>query len=126
MVLPIARVGGGSKAGRLNASAKVVGRANGSHAGVLCHQAMAYYLTMKRVSHEMTTMMTPLEDRVATLERQMAELTLDRTRRSSSRDWRAWYGASKDDPGFDEMIELGREYRERENKKDDVDADVGA
>ena len=53
-----------------------------------------------------------LEDRVSTLEERLEALTrLLRTARPAAKDWRSTFGLSKDDPGFDEMNRLGRDYR---------------
>ena len=54
-----------------------------------------------------------LEERVSTLEQRLEELAaLLRAPRPSPKDWRATFGMSKSDPGFDEMNRLGRLYRD--------------
>ena len=53
-----------------------------------------------------------LEDRVSNLEERLEALaSLLRGARPTAKDWRSTFGLSKDDPGFEEMNRLGREYR---------------
>ena len=56
-----------------------------------------------------------LEERVATLEAEVAELK-ERLAASQQKDavpwWERRFGAFKDDPEYDEAMRLGREYRE--------------
>ena len=59
-------------------------------------------------------MSTELEKRVTTLESEMADLKQQLGHSAARKDWRTTVGMSKDDPGFDEMIELGREIREQD------------
>ena len=54
-----------------------------------------------------------LKERVEALERQMQELTSPPARK---KDWRKTFGNSANDPGFDEMIELGRKARDAANR----------
>jgi hypothetical protein len=51
-----------------------------------------------------------LEQRVDELEKKVSELT-PTVVGSTARDWKATFGLSKDDEGFDEMNRLGRDYR---------------
>ena len=65
-----------------------------------------------------------IADRVADLERDMAELkqvvrsTLDQgvSRPASKGAWRATIGAFKDDPFYDDMVRIGRDFRRRQPK----------
>ena len=58
-----------------------------------------------------------LEERVRNLEERLAELTtLLRTGPQALPNWRATFGMSRDDTGFDEMNRLGREYRTSADK----------
>ena len=50
--------------------------------------------------------------RIDHIEQRLDELAAEVRQNRSRKDWRAWVGTSKDDPDFDEMIRLGREYRE--------------
>jgi hypothetical protein len=56
-----------------------------------------------------------LEQRLEALEEQIAELTTAVKEQNSNDEKRDWlqemWGAFKDDPEFDEVIELGRQYR---------------
>ncbi len=55
-----------------------------------------------------------LEERVAELEKRVAELSGKTNLPTRTKDpWRT-YGVFKDDPDFDEAVRLGREYRERQ------------
>lgn len=57
-----------------------------------------------------------LESRVATLERELAQV---KQRMDSAVDpdaWRGTFGMFADDPEFDEVLRLGREYREQANQ----------
>lgn len=42
-----------------------------------------------------------------------------------SKDWRRTFGMSANDPDFDEMIRLGKEYRQAQRAEDEPDADPG-
>ena len=54
-----------------------------------------------------------LEKRVAELEREVARLKQERNGPHDERPWwESKAGTFKDDPGFEEMVRLGREYRE--------------
>jgi hypothetical protein len=53
-----------------------------------------------------------LEERVEELEKKFSELS-SQTREASSKDWLRTFGMSRGDQGFDEMIQLGREYRRK-------------
>jgi hypothetical protein len=76
-----------------------------------------------------------LEQRVARLEAEIAELKLARPadNRADVAAWRATMGRFKDDPGYDEAMRLGAEWRRRENLKSirelerrgEIDADPG-
>ncbi|HEX4795918.1 MAG TPA: hypothetical protein VH370_19170 [Humisphaera sp.] len=58
-------------------------------------------------------MATTLEERVALLERQVAELLSAQHRPKSGSSWLAdVYGRFANDPIFDEAMKLGRKYRE--------------
>ena len=60
-----------------------------------------------------------LEERVLTLERELAEIkTLLLTEGPRKKDWRRTVGMFANDPEFDEILRLGREWRERENKQE--------
>lgn len=63
-----------------------------------------------------------LEERVGVLEQQMqslAELVAEpRAKPSSSRDWRKVFGSAAGDAGFEEMLRLGRKYRDRDRPID--------
>jgi len=66
-----------------------------------------------------------LEKRVENLEKELAVVKKTISKDTTAKkDWRAWYGASKDDPEFDEMIKLGREYRKSQKEDRDADLDV--
>lgn len=67
-------------------------------------------------------MAVSLKERVEKLERQMAELSKAlQTEPSGTRPvrkhWRDTFGMSANDPGFEEMIRLGREWRERQRPR---------
>jgi hypothetical protein len=61
-----------------------------------------------------------LEQRVAELEKKVAELTSHPTPPAKKKDWRRTVGAFKDDPDFDEAIRLGREYREQQTYEKEI------
>ncbi len=62
-------------------------------------------------------MSQPLEERVAELEKKVAELALQLPRK---KDWRRTFGAFKDCPEFDEACRLGREYREQQTYEKEI------
>ena len=60
-----------------------------------------------------------LEQRVEGLEKKLADLTAQfRDVPPGKRDWRRTFGLSHDDPGFEEMVQLGREYRHNVGRQD--------
>lgn len=61
-------------------------------------------------------MSTTIEERVAILEKELTRLkqVLQGTR--VAKDWRKTFGLSANDPGFDDMIRLGREIREQDQE----------
>ena len=60
------------------------------------------------------TMKQTLEERVKELEEKVAAMTAGPGTDAPLRkkDWRRSFGMSAEDPHFEEMIRLGREYRE--------------
>ncbi len=63
-------------------------------------------------------MSTTIEERVAILEKKLTHLkqTIQGTR--FEKDGRKTFGMSANDPGFDDMIRLGREIREQDQEDD--------
>lgn len=59
-----------------------------------------------------------IEERVATLEKELNDLKQLIQGTRVEKDWRKTFGLSANDPGFDEMIRLGREIREQEQEDD--------
>jgi hypothetical protein len=54
-----------------------------------------------------------LEKRVEALEHRLAELTKSATAQKPRKgDWQRTFGLSRDDDGFEEMVNLGRHYRQ--------------
>ena len=51
-------------------------------------------------------------ERIDQIEHRLEELATEVCQGRKRKDWRAWVGTSTDDPDFDEMIRLGRQYRE--------------
>jgi hypothetical protein len=66
-----------------------------------------------------------LEERVTVLEKELTDLkrTLQHTR--IEKDWRKTFAMSANDPGFEEMIRLGRQIREKDQEDDGCDAGLG-
>jgi hypothetical protein len=60
-------------------------------------------------------MSTTIEERVATLEKELHDLKQLIQGTLVEKDWRKTFGLSANDPGFEEMIRLGREIREQED-----------
>ncbi|NIL98264.1 MAG: hypothetical protein GTO53_10460 [Planctomycetales bacterium] len=63
-------------------------------------------------------MSTDLEQRVNALEHDMADVKQRLVSQHVTTDWRTTVGISKDDPGFEEMIRLGREIRQQDREDD--------
>lgn len=61
-------------------------------------------------------MASDLEERALTLEQEMAGLRRQLSMSGVKKDWRKTVGTSKDDPGFVEMIELGRQIRQQDRE----------
>lgn len=57
------------------------------------------------------------EDRLATLEREVAEMRTLLNNAGRVKDPRRTFGMFKDDPVYAEIVRLGREWREQENRK---------
>ena len=72
-------------------------------------------------------MQETLDERVDALERQVRELTEIVAGKKPARDWRSTFGIFRDDEGYDEMVRLGEEIRQkdREAAGADTDADSG-
>jgi len=60
-----------------------------------------------------------LEQRVNDLERQLAELRRNVQPLGRMNSVKETFGMFADDPGFDEIVRLGREYRDQANSEDD-------
>jgi hypothetical protein len=54
-----------------------------------------------------------LERRMADLEKEMTDLKKT-VQAEQGKDWRKTFGMSQNDPGFEEMVRLGREIRQQE------------
>ena len=66
--------------------------------------------------------MSEFEDRVSALEADVAELKERIASRPQSRNWiKAVSGSMKDEPAFDEVLKLGRAFRESQNGASDTD-----
>ena len=63
-------------------------------------------------------MSNELEQRVATLEREMQELKAIVAKGNGEKDWQSTIGMFADDPEFEEIVRLGREYREEERRRE--------
>ena len=61
-----------------------------------------------------------LEKRVEELEKKVAELSTEPTRRMRKKDWRRTIGIFKDDPDFEEAVRLGREYRQQQTYEKEI------
>jgi hypothetical protein len=59
-------------------------------------------------------MSTTIEERVATLEKELTHLKQLIQGTRVEKDWRKTFGMSANDPGFDEMVCLGRKIREQD------------
>jgi hypothetical protein len=61
-----------------------------------------------------------LEQRVADLEKKVAELSAQPA--ASKREKNPWrtFGAFKDDPEFEEAVRLGREYRQQQTYEKEI------
>jgi hypothetical protein len=70
-----------------------------------------------------TSMQATLDDRVDALERQVSTLTEIVKGKEAARDWRSTFGAFRDDEGFDEMVRLGEEIRQKDREAAGADAD---
>ena len=58
--------------------------------------------------------MSTITERVEALEQEIKGIKSLLQQEQTSKDWRKTFGMSRDDPGFEEMIRLGREFRENE------------
>lgn len=59
-----------------------------------------------------------LEERVAVLEKELTSLKNFLLEKKIEKDWRKTFGTSANDPGFDEMIRLGRKIRNQDQEGD--------
>jgi hypothetical protein len=58
--------------------------------------------------------MNTLEERVATLERELSALKEQVSQSTTAKNWRLSVGIFAEDPVFEEMVREGREYREQQ------------
>ncbi len=73
-----------------------------------------------------SVMSTTVEKRLDELEKKVEDLTrLIAPSAKRDKDWRRTFGMSANDPGFDEMVKLGQEYRKSHRVEDEPDADPG-
>ena len=63
-------------------------------------------------------MSNELEKRVATLEQEVRTLKEKLANGPGDRDWHSTVGMFADDPEFEEIVRLGREYREEERRRE--------
>ncbi len=61
-------------------------------------------------------MQATLDERVDALERQVRALTEIVAGKKPARDWRSTFGWARDDEGFDEMVRLGEEIRQKDRE----------
>ena len=61
-----------------------------------------------------------LEERVTVLEKKVALLAAQDDRSARKKDWRRTIGIFRDDPTFDEVVRLGREYREQQTYEKEI------
>jgi hypothetical protein len=66
-----------------------------------------------------------LDERVEALERQVRALTEIVAGKKPARDWRSTIGWARDDEGYDEMVRLGEEIRQKDREAAGADADPG-
>jgi hypothetical protein len=62
-------------------------------------------------------MTNTLEQRVEEMEKKFSAFA-SQLSEDGKKDWLKTFGQSRDDAGFDEMIELGREYRRNLDRQD--------
>ncbi|MEQ1715941.1 MAG: hypothetical protein ABL907_08145 [Hyphomicrobium sp.] len=65
-----------------------------------------------------------LAERMERLEQDVDRIKSEIASKPARKDWRSWCGTAKDDPGFDEMIRLGKEYRQ--SQREEYDGEPGA
>jgi hypothetical protein len=70
-------------------------------------------------------MQATLDERVDALERQVRALTEILTAKKPERDWRSTLGSARNDEGFEEMVRLGAEIRQKDREAAGADADSG-
>ena len=70
-------------------------------------------------------MQATLDERVDALEHQVRALSEIVKKKESARDWRSTFGTFRDDEGFDEMVRLGEEIRQKDREEAGADADPG-
>lgn len=58
-----------------------------------------------------------LEERLLKLEEKFQKLEKQLPFASPAKSWRDTFGMFANDPDFDEVLRLGREYREQENQR---------
>jgi hypothetical protein len=63
-------------------------------------------------------MSTTIEERIAILEKELTCLKQIIQGTRVEKDWRKTFGMSANDPGFDDMIRVGREIREQDQEDD--------
>ena len=68
-----------------------------------------------------------VETRLERVEAELADLKrrVELSDRPRAKDWRRTVGMSANDPEFEEMVRLGREYRKAQRWEDETDAGTG-
>ena len=68
-----------------------------------------------------------IEKRLERVEAELAELKrrVELSDQPRAKDWRRTVGMSANDPEFEEMVRLGREYRKAQRWEDEPDAGAG-
>jgi hypothetical protein len=70
-------------------------------------------------------MQETLDERVEALERQVRALTEIVKGKTAVKDWRSTFGSASGDEGYDEMVRLGAEIRQKDREAAGADVDPG-
>jgi hypothetical protein len=65
----------------------------------------------------MTMTLQQLEERLLELEDKVQKLEQRIPPATAAKSWRDTFGMFADDPDFEDVLRLGREYREQENRR---------
>lgn len=73
-------------------------------------------IVKKKSSTTLAKRVENLEAEIAALKQQLQQIATGTPAQADPNWWKSAFGVFKDDPGFDEVVRLGRKWRQRQPK----------